>query len=145
MPRTQPPFRRIVIAAILAQLLLMAVTLAYMMVFSRVIAPSHAQDYYLQHLAIAAPVISIVAGAIISTASPNGLAAMPSSGAISRLLFWLLFVAISACVTIYSFGWRAYVADLPITAVAHFVKLAAALFGARVGRRALDRKLGFRA
>ena len=34
---------------------------------------------------------------------------------------------------------RAYVADLPITAVAHFVKLAAALFGARasVGVRSI--------
>ena len=140
MPRTQPPFRRIVIAAILAQLLLMAVTLAYMMVFSRVIAPSHAQDYYLQHLVIAAPVISIVAGAIIFYALAQWLGRHAIERRnLSAILFWVLFVAISAGVTIYSFGWRAYVADLPITAVAHFVKLAAALFGARasVGVRSI--------
>lgn len=140
MPRTQPPFRRILIAAIAAQLLLMGATLAYMLAYSHLIAPEHTQDYYLDHLAIAAPVISIVAGAVIFflLAQWLGRHAIERRN-LSAFLFWLLFVALSATLAIYSFGWRAYEADAPVTAVAHLVKLAAAWFGARasVGVRSI--------
>lgn len=140
MPRTQPPFRRILIAAIAAQLLLMGVTLAYMLTYSHLIAPSHTQDYYLDHLAVAAPVISIVAGAAIFFVLAQWLGGHAIERRnLSAFLFWLLFVAVSAALSIYLSGWRAYLADAPITAVPHLVKLAAAWFGARasVGVRSI--------
>jgi hypothetical protein len=140
MPRTHPPFGRILIAAILAQALLMAVTLVYMLAYSRFIAPGRTSDSYLQHAGIAAPVISIVAGAIIFFLLAQWLGKQAiERRTLSAVLFWLVFVLISGGVAIALFGLPGYQADAPITAVAHVVKLVAALFGARasVGVRSI--------
>jgi hypothetical protein len=128
----RPPFARIILAAFAAQALLMATTLAYMMAFQHLIDPGRVDAHYVEHARLAAPIISIVAGALIFFTLALGLGrASIQHRVFSAILFWVLFVAVAGGIAYAIDGVRGLTDSLAITAVAHLVKLAAALFGAR--------------
>ncbi|GAM98110.1 hypothetical protein U91I_01741 [alpha proteobacterium U9-1i] len=132
MTSPRPPFLRILAAAFLAQILLIAATAAYMLTYSNVIAPGQGEDHYLNHVRFAAPVISVVAGAAIfyALAFWLGRAAIEHRMA-SAFLFWLGFVALSTGLTVSVDGVRGWLDAAPIIIASHLVKLAGAYFGAR--------------
>ncbi len=132
MKSHRPPFARIIMAAFFAQALLMAVTLAYMMAYSHLIDPGRVDAHYIEHARLAAPVISIVAGAAIFYVLALWLGrASIQHRTFSAVLFWILFVSLSSSIAYAIDGMRGLTDSLAITTVAYAVKLAAALFGAR--------------
>lgn len=132
MTSPRPPFLRILAAIFLAQALIIAATAAYMLSYSNLIAPGQGEAFYLDHVRVAAPVISIVAGAAIFyvLAFWLGRAAIEHRMA-SAFLFWLGFVLLSTALTILVDGVRGLADAAPIIMASHIVKLAAAFFGAR--------------
>ena len=90
------------------------------------------EAFYLDHVRVAGPVISIVAGAAIFyvLAFWLGRAAIEHRMA-SALLFWLGFVLLSTGLTILVDGVRGLADAAPVIMASHVVKLAAAFFGAR--------------
>lgn len=128
----RPPFARIIMAALLAEILLMATTLTYMLAYGQWIDPGRVEAHYVEHVQVAGPVISIVAGAAIFFAFALWLGrASIEHRVLSAVLFWLLFVLLSVAIVFAIDGVRGLAASAPITIVSQGVKLAAALFGAR--------------
>ena len=120
--------------ALLVMVVNVVASILYMVVYSYVINPGHDEQYYQNHIQVAAPYCSIVAGIPLMF-----LAGWWVSGWWERefaikagLTVWLTYAIIDIAVLLAA-GMTTTVAVL--AAISIFTKLAAVYFGASVGAR----------
>ena len=121
--------------ALLVMALNVAISILYMVVYSYLIDPGHDETYYNDHIAVAAPYCSIVAGIPLMFAAGWWVAGWweGKSGSWSALIVWLIYAIIDLSV-LMAVGITTTVAVL--VAISLATKLAAAYLGAvlRSGR-----------
>ena len=125
----------LVAVAVLVLIANVAVSVLYMVVYGHLIDPGHDQQYYKDHIQIAAPYCSIVAGIPLMFLAgwwvgrwPQGQFAVKSA-----LIVWLAYAAIDLSIILLAGGLTSALA--PLVAVSLATKLAAVYFGALVARR----------
>ena len=120
--------------AILVMLANVLVSVLYMVVYSYLIDPGHAQQYYDAHIQVAAPYSSIVAGIPLMFLAGYWISGWwAGKYAIESALFvWFVYVLIDlAALLAAGFTSRAAI----LVAVSLITKLAAIYAGAVIGRR----------
>jgi hypothetical protein len=121
--------------ALLVMVANVAISILYMVVYGHAIDPGHEKAYYQEHIKIAAPYCSIVAGIPLMFLAGWWVGGFwePGLGVQSALIVWLAYAVIDLAVVAAS-GFTARIGIL--FAVSFLTKLAAVYVGALVaGRR----------
>ncbi len=110
-----------------------AASIGYMVVYSYVINPGHNEQFYRDHITVAAPYCSIVAGIPLMFLAGWWAAGWSSTqhAVQAAVIIWLVYALIDGAVLVAS-GMTARIAAL--FAVSMLTKLAAVYGGALVGR-----------
>lgn len=121
--------------ALLVMVLNVAMSILYMVVYSHLINPGHPMEYYEEHVKIAAPYCSIVAGIPLMFLAGLWVAGWMGGsgvqlGAKAALVVWLAYAIIDLGIVLAAGGMTAKIAVL--VAVSLLTKLAAAYAGALV-------------
>ncbi|MGH7133365.1 MAG: hypothetical protein ACREJO_15640 [Phycisphaerales bacterium] len=124
-------------AALLVMVLNVAMSILYMVVYSYLINPGHPKAYYEEHIKVAAPYCSIVAGIPLMFLAGLWVAGWGGAGdgqlgVKAALVVWLAYAIIDLGVLLAA-GMTAKIAVL--CAVSLLTKLAAAYGGAMVAAR----------
>lgn len=111
-----------------------AISVLYMVAYGHLIDPGHEQAYYEEHVQVAAPYCSIVAGIPLMLLAGRWVGGFwePGLGVKSALVVWLAYAAIDLAAVAAS-GFTARVGVL--FAVSFLTKLAAVYAGARAAGR----------
>jgi hypothetical protein len=124
--------------ALVVLILNVAVSILYMVVYSYLIDPGHDEQYYINHIEVAAPYCSIVAGIPLMFLAGWWVGGWWEGGFAVKagLVVWLTYALIDISVLLAA-GLTASIAVL--FAVSFLTKLAAAYLGALVARRHAER------
>jgi hypothetical protein len=120
--------------ALLVLVVNVGISILYMVVYGHVIAPGHEEAYYQEHVQIAAPYCSIVAGIPLMFLAGWWVSRSREAGLGIRaaLIVWLTYAAIDLGI-LAAFGITPRIAAL--TAVSLLTKLAAVYAGSLVSSR----------
>jgi hypothetical protein len=124
--------------ALLVLVLNVALSILYMVVYSYLINPGHPKEYYKEHIKVAAPYCSIVAGIPLMFLAGLWVADWRAGGGgelgvKAALVVWLAYAIIDLGVVLAAGGMTAKLAVL--VAASLLTKLAAAYAGALVAAR----------
>lgn len=119
--------------ALLVMVVNVAVSIVYMVVYSYLIDPGHEEQYYREHIKVAAPYCSIVAGIPLMFLAGWWVGGWWGGGFAVKaaLTVWLVYALIDIAVLLAA-GLTAKIAVL--AAISLLTKLAAAYFGAVFAR-----------
>jgi hypothetical protein len=117
-----------------------AISISYMVVYSYLIDPGHDEQYYRDHIEVAAPYCSIVAGIPLMFLAGWWVSGWWESefAVKAALTVWLAYALIDIAVLLAA-GMTAKIAVL--FTISFVTKLAAVYFGALVGGRGAGRKV----
>ena len=124
---------RLVGVALLVLFLNVAASVAYMVVYSYMINTGHDEQFYREHIKVAAPYCSIVAGIPLMFLAGWWVAGWSGTqhAVQAALIIWLVYVLIDGAVVVAA-GLTTRMAAL--VALSFLTKLAAVYVGALVGR-----------
>jgi hypothetical protein len=121
-------------AALLVMVLNVAMSILYMVVYGHLINPGHPEEYYREHVKVAAPYCSIVAGIPLMFLAGLWVAGWGEDrlGAKAALTVWLAYAVVDLVVLLLA-GMTVKIAMLFAASI--LTKLAAAYAGAVVAAR----------
>ena len=124
-------WRSIVAAAALAEALLIAAAMLYMVIYG-VLNPGHPEAFYQQHARVASPWVSLAAGIPIFFALGRWLTKREKGSAVS---LWAAWAVIDTIILIAAAGFSGIYQILPFWVASHATKFTSAWLGSKSGER----------